>query len=412
MPARARRWSRSASSLPSPGSRSPSCCSPASRGTCSSSGSAHSFRSSWPRWSACRGWSPSTRTWPRSTARAAGTSCARSWCPPCCPTSLAACGWDGNRVDDDCGRRDERRGDDGPRPHDGELRRADPHSRDRRRHDLDRRARLRHERGPAAHRAAPLPLAVGGHAVRAGGEKVVVDVTQRFGDLVVLDHHRFRVSATELVCVPGKRGCGKTTVANLLAGLLPCSEGTVTIDGVPTDPRRHELAFVFQEPSLWPWRTVRDNIRIGLEIKRVPTPELERRVAEMIELVGLRGFEAYYPYQISGGMKQRVAIARAFAVDADLILMDEPFAALDEQTRHGMQAEVLRIWERKKTTVVFVTHNLEEAIYLAERIIVLTEKPARIKASLDVELPRPRHYAHPGFIALRKPLGELMGSAW
>jgi len=248
--------------------------------------------------------------------------------------------------------------------------------------------------------------------VRAGGEKVLVDVTQRFGDLVVLDRLRFSIAANEFVCVLGKSGCGKTTVANLLAGLLPCSEGAVTIDGVSADPRRHELAFVFQEPSLWPWRTVRDNIRIGLEIKRVPAPELERRVADMIELVGLRGFETYYPYQISGGMKQRVAIARAFAVDADLILMDEPFAALDEQTRHGMQAEVLRIWERKKTTVVFVTHNLEEAIYLAERIIVLTEKPTRIKASLDVELPRPRDYAHPGFIALRKRLGELMGSAW
>jgi ABC-type nitrate/sulfonate/bicarbonate transport system ATPase subunit len=243
-------------------------------------------------------------------------------------------------------------------------------------------------------------------------EKVRVDVTQRFGDLVVLDHLRFTIAENEFLCVLGKSGCGKTTVANLLAGLLPCTEGAVTIDGVPANPRRHELAFVFQEPSLWPWRTVRDNIRIGLEIKGVSDREIASRVADMIALVGLEGFERYYPYQISGGMKQRVAIARAFAVDADLILMDEPFAALDEQTRHGMQAEVLRIWERRKTTVVFVTHNLEEAIYLAERIIVLTEKPTRIKASLDVELPRPRDYAHPGFIALRKRLSELVGSSW
>jgi ABC-type nitrate/sulfonate/bicarbonate transport system ATPase subunit len=248
--------------------------------------------------------------------------------------------------------------------------------------------------------------------VRAVAEKVRVDVTQRFGDLVVLDRLRFTIAENEFLCVLGKSGCGKTTVANLLAGLLPCTEGAVTIDGVPADPRRHELAFVFQEPSLWPWRTVRDNIRIGLEIKGVPRAEIERRVADMIALVGLVGFEGYYPYQISGGMKQRVAIARAFAVDADLILMDEPFAALDEQTRHGMQAEVLRVWEKKKTTVVFVTHNLEEAIYLAERIIVLSDKPTRIKASLDVELSRPRDYAHPGFIALRKQLGELVGSSW
>jgi ABC-type nitrate/sulfonate/bicarbonate transport system ATPase subunit len=243
-------------------------------------------------------------------------------------------------------------------------------------------------------------------------EKVRVDVTQRFGDLVVLDRLRFTIAENEFLCVLGKSGCGKTTVANLLAGLLPCTEGAVTIDGVPADPGRHELAFVFQEPSLWPWRTVRDNIRIGLEIKGVPRAEIERRVADMVALVGLVGFENYYPYQISGGMKQRVAIARAFAVDADLILMDEPFAALDEQTRHGMQAEVLRVWEKKKTTVVFVTHNLEEAIYLAERIIVLSDKPTRIKASLDVDLARPRDYAHPGFIALRKQLGELVGSSW
>ena len=239
---------------------------------------------------------------------------------------------------------------------------------------------------------------------------IEVDVSQRFGDLVVLDHVRFSIGANEFLCLLGRSGCGKTTVANLMAGLLPCSEGSVTIDGVPVDPRRHELAFVFQEPSLWPWRTVRNNIGIGLEIKHVPAHEIDRRVGEMIELVGLGGFEDYYPYQISGGMKQRVAIARAFAVDADLILMDEPFAALDAQTRTSMQAEVLRIWEKRKTTVVFVTHNLEEAVYLAERIIVLTEKPTRIKASLAVDLPRPRDFSDPRFVALRKRLGELIGT--
>jgi ABC-type nitrate/sulfonate/bicarbonate transport system ATPase subunit len=239
---------------------------------------------------------------------------------------------------------------------------------------------------------------------------IEVDVSQRFGDLVVLDRLRFSIGANEFLCLLGRSGCGKTTVANLMAGLLPCSEGSVTIDGVPADPRRHELAFVFQEPSLWPWRTVRNNIKIGLEIKHVPRHEIDRRVREMIELVGLQGFEDYYPYQISGGMKQRVAIARAFAVDADLILMDEPFAALDAQTRTSMQAEVLRIWEKRKTTVVFVTHNLEEAVYLAERIIVLTEKPTRIKASLEVDLPRPRDFSHPQFVALRKRLGELIGT--
>ncbi len=239
---------------------------------------------------------------------------------------------------------------------------------------------------------------------------IEVDVTQRFGDLLVLDRLRFSIKDKEFLCLLGKSGCGKTTVANLMAGLIPCTEGRVTIKGVPVDPRRHELAFVFQEPSLWPWRTVRDNIKIGLEIKGVPREEIGRRIREMVELVGLKGFEDYYPYQISGGMKQRVAIARAFAVDADLILMDEPFAALDAQTRATMQAEVLRIWEKRTTTVVFVTHSLEEAVYLAERIIVLSEKPARIKASFTVDLPRPRDFAHPGFVALRKQLGELVGT--
>lgn len=241
-------------------------------------------------------------------------------------------------------------------------------------------------------------------------EKIRVRVTQRFGDLLVLDGIDFSVRENEFLCLLGKSGCGKTTLANLMAGLIPCAEGAVTIDGVPVDPKRHELAFVFQEPSCWPWRNVRDNIRIGMEIKAVAPEEMRRRADEMIDLVGLRGFEGYYPYQISGGMKQRVAIARAFAVDADLILMDEPFAALDTQTRQGMQEEVLRIWEKHKTTVVFITHSLEEAIYLAERIIVLTDKPGTIRGDFTVDLPRPRDFAHPGFIALRKRLGELIGS--
>lgn len=240
-------------------------------------------------------------------------------------------------------------------------------------------------------------------------DKIRVNVTQRFNGLTVFERLEFAVRENEFLCVLGKSGCGKTTLANLMTGLIPATHGGVAIDGAPVDPKRHELAFVFQEPSLWPWRNVRDNVRIGIEIKQVPPAETKRRLGDMIELVGLQGFEDYYPYQISGGMKQRVAIARAFAVDADLILMDEPFAALDAQTRQNMQAEVLRIWERRKHTVVFITHNLEEAIYLAERIIVLSDKPATIKGDFAVDLPRPRDFAHPGFIALRKRLGELIG---
>ena len=242
-------------------------------------------------------------------------------------------------------------------------------------------------------------------------DKIQVSVTQRFNGLTVFERLAFSVRENEFLCVLGKSGCGKTTLGNLMTGLVPATEGGVTIDDAPVDPKRHELAFVFQEPSLWPWRNVRDNIRIGMEIKRVPDQEAQRRLGEMVELVGLKGFEEYYPYQISGGMKQRVAIARAFAVDADLILMDEPFAALDAQTRQNMQAEVLRIWERQKHTVVFITHSLEEAIFLAERIIVLGDKPATIKGDFPVALPRPRDFAHQGFIDLRKRLGDLIG-AW
>jgi len=240
-------------------------------------------------------------------------------------------------------------------------------------------------------------------------EKIRVDVTQRFNGLTVFERLGFSVGENEFLCVLGKTGCGKSTLGNLMTGLLSPTDGSITIDGAAVDPKRQELAFVFQEPSLWPWRNVRDNIRIGMEIKNVASTETQRRLSEMVELVGLQGFENYYPYQISGGMKQRVALARAFAVDADLILMDEPFAALDAQTRQNMQEEVLRIWERRKHTVVFITHSLEEAIYLAERVIVLSGKPAKVAGDFAVDLPRPRDFAHPEFIALRKKLGNLIG---
>jgi ABC-type nitrate/sulfonate/bicarbonate transport system ATPase subunit len=234
--------------------------------------------------------------------------------------------------------------------------------------------------------------------------RIVVDVTHRFGNLHVLDHIRFSVRENEFVCVCGPSGCGKTTLSDILAGLQTPSEGAVTIAGNRVDPRVHDIAFVFQEPSALPWLTVRENIGIGLKIKRRPQSEVDRRVREIIDVVGLRGFEDYYPHQISGGMKQRVAIARAFATDADLILMDEPFVSLDQPTRERMQREVLRIWENHKRTIVFVTHNLEEAIFLGDRILVLTNKPATIKADVAVSLSRPRNPLEPDFVALRAEL--------
>ena len=236
--------------------------------------------------------------------------------------------------------------------------------------------------------------------------RIVVDVSHRYGNLQVLDRLCFSIGQNEFICVCGPSGCGKTTLSDILAGLKKPTQGSVTLEGVPIDPRVHDVAFVFQEPSALPWLTVRENIGIGLRIKKRPPEEIERRVAEIVEVVGLVGFEDYYPHQISGGMKQRVAIARAFASEADLILMDEPFVSLDQPTRERMQREVLAIWENYKRTIVFITHNLEEAIFLADRILVLSQKPATIKADVVVPLARPRDPLNPSFVALR---GELVG---
>jgi ABC-type nitrate/sulfonate/bicarbonate transport system ATPase subunit len=231
--------------------------------------------------------------------------------------------------------------------------------------------------------------------------KVAVDVAHRYGELVVHERLRFVVAANEFVCICGPSGCGKTTLLDMLAGILRPSEGAVLIDGNVADPKRQSISFVFQEPSTFPWLNVRDNVATGLRIKGESRAGLEAKVREIVEIVGLTGFERYYPHQISGGMKQRVAIARAFATDADLILMDEPFVSLDQPTRERMQREVLDIWQHRRRTVVFVTHNLEEAVFLADRILILSAKPARIVAELPVRLARPRDPLASEFMRLR-----------
>jgi ABC-type nitrate/sulfonate/bicarbonate transport system ATPase subunit len=234
-----------------------------------------------------------------------------------------------------------------------------------------------------------------------GTPKVEVAASHRYGDLVVHRDLHFSIAANEFACICGPSGCGKTTLLDMLAGILKPSHGKVLIDGVPADPKRHSISFVFQEPSTFPWLTVRDNVATGLRIKRTPRAEIDAKVREIVELVGLTGFEDYYPHQISGGMKQRVAIARAFATDADLILMDEPFVSLDQPTREHMQREVLDIWRQRKRTVIFVTHNLEEAVFLGDRIFVLSAKPARIVAELPVRLQHPREPLSPEFLEIR-----------
>jgi ABC-type nitrate/sulfonate/bicarbonate transport system ATPase subunit len=242
------------------------------------------------------------------------------------------------------------------------------------------------------------------------GPKVQVGISHRYGALRVHEDVAFAVQENEFLCVCGPSGCGKTTLLDILAGILRPSDGQVLIDGQPVDPKRDRISFVFQEPSTLPWLTVWDNIATGLRIKKAPAATLRGKVDEIIEIVGLRGYEAYYPHQISGGMKQRVAIARAFAIDADLILMDEPFVSLDQPTRERMQREVLHTWEHRRRTVVFVTHNLEEAVFLGDRVIVLSAKPARIIAEIEVPLARPRNPLSQEFTRIRATCAEIMQS--
>jgi sulfonate transport system ATP-binding protein len=238
--------------------------------------------------------------------------------------------------------------------------------------------------------------------------KVSAEITHRYGDLLVHDGLQIAIRENEFLCICGPSGCGKTTLLDIFAGIMKPSSGRVLIDGEEVDPKRHNISFVFQEPSTLPWLDVRDNIGTGLRIKKIPKAEIARKVDDIIGVVGLRGFEGYYPHQLSGGMKQRVSIARAFATDADLILMDEPFVSLDQPTREKMQREVLSIWEHRRRTIVFVTHNLEEAVFLGDRVVMLSTKPARIVADIRVDLQRPRNPVDPGFNALRARCAGLL----
>ena len=200
------------------------------------------------------------------------------------------------------------------------------------------------------------------------------------------------VGKGEFVSIVGPSGCGKSTFLNLLLGLIKPDSGEMTLDSSPISGPGQERAMVFQEFGLLPWRTVRANVELGLELKGTPSPERAQRATELIKLVGLKDFERHYPHELSGGMKQRVGLARALATEPEVLLMDEPFAALDAQTRDLMQTELLQIWERTKKTVLFVTHSIEEAAYLSDRVIIMTARPGRAKETLNIQLPRPRDY--------------------
>lgn len=215
----------------------------------------------------------------------------------------------------------------------------------------------------------------------------------------------------EFFTILGPSGCGKSTFLNVLAGLAHKTSGSITIDGRPAEGINLHQGVVLQGYALFPWRTVLQNIEMGLEIRKVPKRERKETAEHFLDLVGLSGFAHRYPHELSGGMRQRVAIARALAYSPDLLLMDEPFAALDAQTREILQAELLRIWEAHKKTIVFITHSLDEAIYLSDRIAVMTHRPGRIKSILNVPLarPRPAEIRHsPQFVQLREQAWDVL----
>ncbi|WP_273484803.1 ABC transporter ATP-binding protein [Desulforamulus ruminis] len=237
---------------------------------------------------------------------------------------------------------------------------------------------------------------------------VVSNLTKQFGELLVLDNINFNVGEGEFLCIVGPTGCGKTTFLNLLSKLIPSTKGNIYIDNEIADPKRHNISFVFQEPSCMPWRTVRQNIAYGMEVKKFPQKEMEERLEKTMKLVGLTDCADLYPNQISSSMEQRVAIARAFAAKPDLLLMDEPYGQLDVKLRYYLEDELISIWQEFKTTVIFVTHNIEEAVYLAERVLILSSKPTTIKAEINVDLPRPRNFLDPKFVEIRKEVTDLI----
>ncbi len=234
----------------------------------------------------------------------------------------------------------------------------------------------------------------------------VSHLTKYFNTLHVLDDISFQVKKGEFVCVVGPTGCGKTTFLNLLTKVMEPSEGILKIDGEAADPRKHSIARVFQEPSLFHWLTVRQNLEFGLKVKKLPQTTVNGRVEKIVRLLGLEEVENSYMSSLSVSTQQRVVIGRAFAMEPDLLLMDEPYGQMDIKLRFYLEDEVLRLWREMGTTVVFVTHNIEEAVYLSEKILILTNKPAAIKEDLVNSLPYPREIISPEFIEMRRHVTE------
>jgi len=236
----------------------------------------------------------------------------------------------------------------------------------------------------------------------------VKNLTMRFGDLTVLNDINFTVNEGEFVSILGPSGCGKTTFLNCLSSLLTPTDGAILIDGQPANPQKHNLAFVFQENTCLPWRSVRDNVAFGMEAKNIPKAERDRRTAAIMDMAGLSSCADLYPKQVSASMLQRIAVSRAFAVQPDLMLLDEPYGQLDVKLRIYLEDELVKLWSKLKSTIIFITHNIEEAVYISERVLVLSPKPTTIKADIPIDLPRPRSLVSPEFVALRRQITDLI----
>ena len=230
--------------------------------------------------------------------------------------------------------------------------------------------------------------------------------------LVALHNVSFSVRNKEFVCLLGPSGCGKTTLIRIIAGLIRADRGEIRVNGKAVTAPGRDRCMVFQQFGLLPWRTVLSNVEFGLEIEGVARAERQEVARQYLALVGLSGFEEYYPHQISGGMQQRVGIARALSKKPDILLMDEPFGAVDAQTREQLQEELLKIWNKTDTTVIFVTHSIDESIYLSDRVIIMQSRPGRIKEEVKIDLPRPRWEgdvkADPRFAELRAQVRESL----
>ncbi len=235
-------------------------------------------------------------------------------------------------------------------------------------------------------------------------ENVYKEYDTSKGKMVALNGANLDIAENEFICVVGPSGCGKSTLLNIIAGLLEPTSGTVYLDGKPIEGTGVERGVVFQQYALFPWRTVLKNVMFGPEMKKMPKNQAEEIARKYIKAVGLEGFENSYPKELSGGMKQRVAIARAYAANPEVLLMDEPFGALDAQTRVQLQTELLNTWEKEKKTCFFITHDVDEAIILAQRVVIMSARPGRIKKIVNIDIPYPRTQetkSNPRFLELK-----------